>query len=238
MRIVPDSISYKPAAPPLWIRSLWFLSSLTSVIACAMIVGFLTRVPLIYLVGQILLGMIVYISLFILSDKPLINPIQAVIILFYWWFGVGPTFISASHLIRGNYKEALYAQTSGMESLWIVIPGLILYSITAHLIIKNFSKMRTYARFILPKDENYRPKMLIFFLLLMGFSVFSLIALRKIGLQGQEEVTFFGGKRTTIWWVGAIAAIGSVSPFLNSALMSYLANPWEMIPRDQAPKVL
>lgn len=232
MGIVEKSLSFKHSKVFRWVHSLWFLSSLATVTALAMVVGFITRAPLSYLVGQLLLGATVYISSFILSNQPLINPIQAVIFLVYWWFGVGPIFVGASALFLGKYSEALHAQTSGMESLWIVVPGLILYSIVAKITIKYFSKMRIYARFLLPKGENYRSRFLIFYLTFMAFSILSLIALRKIGLHGQEEVSFLGGKRTTIWWVGAIAAIGSVSPFLNSALMSYLANnPWKAIPR-------
>ena len=225
--------SYKPLRPPFFVHKVWFMSSLATVITLAMIVGFITSAPLSYLIGQLLLGATVYISVFILSDKPFLNPVQAVIFLFFWWFGVGPTSIAVSYLFWGKYNEALQAQTSGMESLWIVIPGLILYAIVANFAIKYFSKMRIYARFLLPDGENYRPRFLIFYSVVVGFSILSLMALRKIGLQGQEDVSFFGGKRTTIWWVGVIAAIGSSLPLINSALMSCLVKPWGEISRVQ-----
>ncbi len=230
MGIVAKASSSKPAMMFIRVRSLWFLSSLASVIGLAILVGLLTKAPFLYLIEQLLLGLTVYISIFIISSKHFINPIQAVVLLFYWWFGVGPTFIAASSLIKGDYSEALYAQTSGMESLWIIITGLILYSVIAKQTIKYFSKFQSYARFILPDGENYRPRTLIIYLVIMGLSILTLSVLNKIGLQGQEELSFFGGKRTTVWWVGAIAAVGAISPFLNSALMTYLAKPWKKIP--------
>jgi len=59
-------------------------------VSLAIVTGLATGAPATYVLGQIALGMSVYLSLLFLADRPLINPIQALVAMFYWWFGVGP----------------------------------------------------------------------------------------------------------------------------------------------------
>jgi hypothetical protein len=192
--------------------------------------GLLTGAPMTYVAGQIVLGLSVYVSFFFLADRPLINPIQAVVVIFYWWFGVGPAVISTWNALIGMSDAALEAQITGMESLWVVASGLILYSIVSRLTLKWFFRLGFYARFLRPSGDNYNLRTLLSCLLMIGFSSIVLIYLKYIGIQGQEEVSFLGGTKTTIWWVGVIVAIGSIAPFITSSLMTALASPWKKIP--------
>ncbi len=73
MGIVAKASSSKPAMMFIRVRSLWFLSSLASVIGLAILVGLLTKAPFLYLIEQLLLGLTVYISIFIISSKHFIN---------------------------------------------------------------------------------------------------------------------------------------------------------------------
>ncbi|MHB1326347.1 MAG: hypothetical protein ACYDGS_04770 [Thermoleophilia bacterium] len=79
-----------------WFRSRWFRLSLAGMVSLATFTGPETGAPATYVLGQIALGLSVYLSLLFLADRPLINPIQAVVAVFYWWFGVGPVVIAAA----------------------------------------------------------------------------------------------------------------------------------------------
>lgn len=52
-----------------WFRSRWFLLSLGGVTALAVFTGLLTGAPAAYDLGQIILGLSVYISLSFLADR-------------------------------------------------------------------------------------------------------------------------------------------------------------------------
>jgi len=220
----------KPLRYCAWFHSRWFLLSLGGMVSLATLIGLETGAPATYVLGQIALGLSVYLSLFFLADRPLINPIQAVVGVFYWWFGVGPVVIASWNYLLGMSDVALGAQVSGIEALWIVAPGLLLYAIIARLTLQWFSRTGSHAKFLLPARENYRPKVLIIYLSLTCLSMLVLMVLQHLGIHGQEETSFFGGTKTNIWWVGVIVAVGSIAPFVASALMTALATPWKTVP--------
>ncbi|MBU4273704.1 MAG: hypothetical protein KKE86_01950 [Planctomycetes bacterium] len=203
--------------------------SLAAVVAMATLTGLFTGASTTYVLGQIVLGLSVYVSLSFLADRPLVNPIQAFVAMFYWWFGVGPAVVATWSVLLGKFGAALDAQESGMEALWIVAPGLLLYAIVARWTLDWFSRTGIYARFLLPAGDNYRPKLLAVFLSLVALSMAAIALLQSMGIQGQEETSFFGGIKTSIWWVGVIAGVGSIAPLATSALMTALASPWRTI---------
>jgi hypothetical protein len=213
-----------------WFRSLWFSIALWSVLASALVTGLFTGAPFTYMGGQLVLGVSFYLSLWLLADRPLIDPVQAVVITVYWWFGVGPVAVSAWRCVLENPSAGLEAQVSGMEALWIVAPGLLVYAIVSRWTLNWFSRKGVYARFLLPAGETYRPRVLVFYVSVMLLSALLLAVLRRLGIQGQEETSFFGGTKTTIWWVGVIAASGAIAPMASSALMTALARPWKRTP--------
>jgi len=196
----------------------------------ATMTGMLTGAPTGYVLGQVVLGTSVYFALSMLANRPLLNPIQAVVVTFYWWIGIGPAVIAGWNVLAGRPHLALGAQVSSMEALWIVAPGLLLYAICANWALYWFSRTGKYARFLLPTGNTYRPSVLISYLLVAAVSSLVLLTLQLIGVQGQEEVNYLGGTKTTIWWVGVIAAAGSVAPFVQSAAMTALATPIKTVP--------
>ena len=213
-----------------WIGSGWFLLSLAGMVALATTTGVVTGAPAGYWSGQIVLGLCVYLALFLLANRPLFNPIQAVVALFYWWLGVGPAVIATWNVLMGLPEEALQAEVSGMEALWIVAPGLLVYAVAARLTLQWFAKTGVCARFLLPKGDNYRPRVLIIYFSLPLLSTLALQVLAQLGIRGQEEMNFLGGTKTTIWWVGVIAGVSALAPFATSALMTYVTTPWKTIP--------
>ena len=69
----------KPMRYCNWFRAPWFVLSLGGVVAMATFTGLSTGAPVAYLFGQIILGLSAYIALFFLANRPLFNPIQAVV---------------------------------------------------------------------------------------------------------------------------------------------------------------
>ena len=213
-----------------WFRSYWFRLFYIGIVFLAIVTGLVTSAPLTYVFGQIVLASSVYVSLSILADRPLINPIQTVVILFYWWFGVGPIVIALVAYLQGNQEVAWKAQESGMEAFWVVSPGLIFYAIVARLSLHWLSLAGYHARFLMPVEVNYRPMVIFIYLSLMCISSIIIAVLEFVGIKGMEEVNFLGGTKTNIWWVGIIMAIGSIDPIVKSALMKALSLPWKILP--------
>ena len=220
----------QPARVCSWYTSRWFQFSLVGTVSLAVFTGLETGAPPSYLFGQVFLGLGVYLSLFLLANRQLLDPVQAVVAVFYWWFGVGPAVVASWYYLLRLPDQALEAQVSGMEPLWIVAPGLIIYAIAARTTLNWLSKTKMHARFLLPAGESYRPRVLVIYLAMAGLSALALSALLRLGFQGQVETSFFGGTQTNIWWVGVIAAAGSVAPFATSALMTSIAGPWKGTP--------
>lgn len=117
----------KPLRYCAWFRSRWFRLSLAGMVSLATLTGLGTGAPANYVFGQIVLGLSIYLSLSFLAARPLLNPIQAFVATFYWWFGVSPAAIASWNYLLGMPDAALDAQVSSMEALWIVAPGLLLY---------------------------------------------------------------------------------------------------------------
>ena len=229
----PAQDSLAPAASHRhggWFMSLWFRMAMGGVISLSVAMGLYTGAPTGFVVGELVLGLSVLVSLWLLAGRRLFNPIQAVVVVFYWWFGIGPTVIALWDVLVGKPEAALAAQTLGLESLWVVAPGLIIYACVAKITLVSFSSTGRFAKFLLPRASNYRPKVILVYVLAMSFASVVLLALDRAGIHGEEETSFFGGTRTTIWWVGVIAAIGSISPFVSSALMKFCVQPWKTIP--------
>jgi len=220
----------KPLRSGAWFRSLWFHAALAGMLALAFVTGVVTGAPGHYLLVQFVLAVSVYVSFGLLSDRPLLNPIQTFVIMFYWWFGVAPAVIGAFAHFAGRPLEALDAQTSSIEGLWIVAVGLPLYAIAARITLHSLSQAHVgYARFLMPRGRNYRTRTLIVYFG-VGFAVTCLLLLlQALGIQGQEEINYLGGTRTTIWWVGLIVAFGGIGTFGSSALMTAAVERWRSL---------
>src|SRR5262249_23680802 len=80
-------IHYRPAG---WIASPSVLMfCFTPLVVIAVSLGLTLSDPSI-LLGHVALALGTFAALWILSGRPLIDPIQAMVFLFHWWFAVGP----------------------------------------------------------------------------------------------------------------------------------------------------
>ena len=175
----------------------------------ATVTGLVTGAPETYILGQVVLGLSVFISLSLLADRPLINPIQAFVFVFYWWFGVGPAVISAFKLIADLHKEALAVQVdahgstvdcgAGLAPLRYRREGDTQLVFRKGLLCSVPSPLR---RQFLHQSSYY----------LYCHNVVVCSYARHgpgdlLGIVGIEETSMLGGTKTTIWWVGVIAAV-------------------------------
>ena len=205
-----------------WFYSAWLRVCLGLTVAGTTFIAALTGAPPSYVCGEIALALSVFLSLRCLADWPLVNPVQAVIALFYWWFGIGPPVEALFKDLVGLPEEALHAQTSGMEALWIVALGLPIYAVAGRLVLRWAGKRRFGLQFLLPRGRNYQLGTLIILLACGVLSDVSVKGLEFLGISGQEELTYLGGTVTNIWWVGVIAGIGTVALLARSAILSEL----------------
>lgn len=214
-----------------WFRSYWFNICFLTIFLIALIGGLISEAPASYVLGQLFLAISFFLSMYLLADRPLINPIQFVVILFYVWFGVGPSIVSIFKIMIGDINGALEYQKLGMESLWIVSLGLIIFSFISKHTIRWAEKMGIKAKFLIPAGENYKFKSIMMLIIISISADMIVLLLSKFGIQGIEQVNQFGGTKTNIWWVGIIASFSGLKQFAYCALMVYLSKSWKKIPK-------
>ena len=207
-----------------WFKSLWFRGVLLSIVFISLFTGLITGAPATYLVGQVLLGLSVFISLRFLADYPLLNPIQAVIAIFYWWFGVGPMVVSSYKALVAFLEDAHYAQVSAIEALIIVACGLPFYAVGARLALVWFSRKGTFARFLMPDAGNYKLTTIITLLLVGGISYSNSVDPRADGYCRRGGNHLFGRNDNYVWWVGVIASVSFILWFANSSILTELVH--------------
>lgn len=217
-----------------WFNSLWLPVSLAITITGAATVGGLSDAAGLAIVAQIVLGMSVYGSLWFLAAWPLVNPVQAVVPIFYWWFGVGPTVEAWFRYVTDSRHEAETIITSAMPAVWIVSLGLPLYAYVGSATLDWARKRRLGLRFLLPERNNYHVRTLVILLAFGWLAELAPSVLERFGISGQEQVGYLGGTLTTIWWVGVIAGVAGIVTFAQSAILSELARSGRAISRQFA----
>lgn len=175
-----------------------------------LITAILSGVKIEYIIGQIVFHACTYWALSILSNRPIINPIQTVVFLFYWWFGAAPIVMGLFYFLQGNIPLAVGGQESGMEALWIVAIGLPLYSYAANFVMHRLEASNSHAAFLMPSGDQYLPRTLLRYFLIGAVAALSIELLDLVGLRGIESVNFLGGTKTTVWWVGILKAVSDI----------------------------
>ena len=214
-----------------WFRTAWFQGGLAGLLVLIIAVSLAARADFQFLCGELALTLSFYLSLFLLSDRPLIDPVQAGALAFYWWFGVGPVVISGFSLLIGATANAVAVQEAGMQSLWIVAIGLPLYALASRTIMAWLRAKRLYARFLMPRGRLFKPRTLLLYWLVGTIATLAVRALSVAGVQGIIAVNYLGGTRTDIWWVGVLNAVGGVTGFAVAAIMVSLSTAWKSSPR-------
>jgi hypothetical protein len=207
-----------------WFRSRWLRISWGLIIVATAIVAVLSQADYEYIFGQMALNASVFLSLWLLSDRPLISPVQAVIFIFYWWFGIAPTVMGGFYLLMGGQADALQSQQAGMEALWIVAAGLPLYALAARQVLKWLEISGSYAGFLMPTGYLYRPRTLLTYWIVAIAAAVAAEAASQLGIGGITTVNYLGGQRVDDWWVGILNAVSDIAALAAAGtMMSFVA---------------
>lgn len=177
------------------------------------------------LVGQVALALGSFGALRFLSKRPLLNPVQAVVFYFHWWFAVGPVICTVFYHATGDAAKEIAYSTSGFATLMVVALGLPLYSIVAAAVLRVWGNARWYAHFALPASDTYSIRTIIT-LFAVGWSVkLVLFGLARSGMPAFETINFLGGTVSKVWWLAAFASVARLADFGFYGILVYLAVP-------------
>ncbi|MDQ3814796.1 MAG: hypothetical protein M3347_12710, partial [Armatimonadota bacterium] len=215
-----------------WFSMAWVRTTFVIFAVLSVIIPLWCGAGLEVLCGHVALLASFYLSLAVLSDRRLLNPIQAGAFLFYWWFGVGPLVIAGwANLIgdtwingRGFLDGAAILET-GIESVWIVALGLPLYAIVARCTLDWLATQKVVAAFLMPEEQVYKPRTVLTYIL-VGLLVLGILQIvGSTGMGGVEDANYLGGRITTVWWVGVLSSISGISVFAVVGVIGYLNAP-------------
>lgn len=223
---VPFEKVYSAGVGPL---QPWFFSNIvwgTALCNVVLLVLIISSVPVsfVYYTSQTTLCISFLISLMFLADKPLITPIQAVVFLFFFWFGFGPnSIILFQTIISKDLNAAVHFSKLGEDSLWIVSLGLPLYSISARVATSFFSKNGLKANFLTPKGFYYKTQTLVLFFALGLLGPLTTILFSFLGFEAVSYTSYLGGTKTNYSFIGVLNSFNRLIPFGLSALaLSFL----------------
>lgn len=230
VKVVPIT---SPPTPENWTESRWLILGIISLSLVALVGGLLVGGPANYLFGQLCIAISFYLSLRLLGDRPLLNPVQMGAFLFYWWFSVGPSVISFHTFLARAPEAALEVQESCQAGLWVVVIGLPLYALSGRWVLSWIDRRRIAFDFMRPSGFCYRPGS-IQLLWFIGFAAMVAVqVLDWLGFKGIEQTDYLSGTRTNIWWMGCIAGIGGLVPFANCSFIHLWVNRRsELTPRS------
>ncbi|TAN40747.1 MAG: glycosyltransferase family 2 protein [Nitrospirae bacterium] len=177
------------------------------------------------LAGQFALAAGTCLALCQLCSKPLINPIQAVVFLFHWWFAVGPASAVLFAVLRDDADLLGKYVGAGGASLWVVALGLPLYAYSAKKTMQWSRDRIRHLSFLMPEGPLYRPAALYAYWLLGGVLAVTVIVLGQFGIVGRQAISYLGATISENWFVSVLEAISTISVFATVGVMAYLIGP-------------
>ncbi|RYG68341.1 hypothetical protein EON77_15620, partial [bacterium] len=88
--------------------------------------------------AMIALSIGTYFALFLLSDRPLLNPLHAVILMFQYWFGIAGAVIMGYRLFKGPLSTFEYFYQAEPTAVLIVALGLPLFALAGRVVIARW----------------------------------------------------------------------------------------------------
>lgn len=177
------------------------------------------------LLGQLALGVSTFASLWLLSDRPLINAIQALVFIFHWWFGVGPVMCAIFQTVAGNAARAEAYTQDHSGTLWVVAFGLPLYAACARMTIHQMSVTRWRAAFLEPVGLLYRSRTIGILAGIAAALQLALFILDRLGIRAYDTVNYLGGQITRSPLLAIVTEASHVSHFAVVAILAYLVVP-------------
>lgn len=177
------------------------------------------------LLGQAFLGCSAYLSLRLLSDRPLVNPVQSVVLVFQWWYGVGPALCGIYFGALGNSDKQFLYTGDNAGVLWVVGAGLLLYALSARLVIRMYENFAPSATALRPSGPVYKIRTIAAFAILAASIKGVLYIFGTFGIVAFETVNYLGGQRTRSAPLAVFALVAQVGDFAVCSLLAYLVVP-------------
>ncbi len=189
------------------------------------LLSFAVPVPMLILLAHIALGLSAFFSLWLLSERPLLNPVQAFVLLFQWWFGVGPVACALFYWLAGNsYTMEAYI-ADDPSAVWIVAVGLPLYAILARSITGLMSRGSWRADFLCPSGTFYRFRTIAAFAAIAALVQIVLSIFGHYDIYPFETARYLGRQTTASIWLAMVACIAPIGNFALLALLPHLVGP-------------
>ncbi len=189
------------------------------------LLSFAVPVPGLTLLAQAALGLSAFLSLRLLSDRRLVNPIQAFVLLFHWWFGVGPAVCALFYWIAGNsYIMEAYIPDDP-AAVWVVAAGLPVYAILARSATSLMSRSHRQADLLRPFGTFYRFRTVVVFAAIATAVQVVIAIFAHYNIQPYETTHYLGRQVTTSIWLAMVASIAPIGDFALLALLPHLVGP-------------
>lgn len=177
------------------------------------------------LLAQMVLGLSTFLALQLLSDRPLLNPIQAFVLLFHWWFAVGPAVCALFYWAAGNgYVMEAYLPDDA-AAVWVVAAGLPLYAVLARSVTRAIARSDWKANFLCPSGTFYRFRTVAAFAVIAALVQIVLLSFGHYDIHPYETTHYLGRQVTTSLWLAMVACTAPVGYFALLALLPHLADP-------------
>lgn len=208
-----------------WINTLPILVFCFGPALASVCLSFAVPISGLTLLAHIALGLSAFLSLWLLSEQRLLNPIQAFILLFQWWFAVGPAVCGLFYWLSGNTYIMESYIADDPSGIWIVAAGLPLYAILARFVTRLMSRSRWQADFLRPSGTFYRFRTIAAFVTIAAVVEIVLSIFGHYGIYAFEATRYLGRQVTTSIWLAMVACIAPVGSFALLALLPYLVGP-------------
>ncbi|MCU0240927.1 MAG: hypothetical protein MUF51_00730 [Vicinamibacteria bacterium] len=200
-----------------WFRSAGFQLSCTSWTGITLAVAWACDLDIETILAQSVFIACAYAALFILADRPLLNPIQAMAALFIWWFAIGPVTTAIVERLLDSAAAGAAVIDAGVSALWIVAPGLLLYAVTSAHVLRIMERRQLHIPTFAHVERLLTSRFVLVAWTIGTLTWFSPDILSLIGIHGITMVYYLGGMRTDIWWVGVLFSLAQLRTLALSA---------------------
>lgn len=221
---LPAGVSPSPVRQLRRARTLAIASCLLPALVVVSLV-LVTRGNVALASAEVFLGMSALLALGLLRVIPFPSPVHVPVLLFQWWFGVGPAVIGLHAWLAGDYY-ALGQVLGGQASAVLVVSlGLPLYAAGARVVLRAWPKGRMTARALAPTGSTYSRVGMSSLLALWAFSLSVQQVAAIAGLKAFDTVNYLGGTQSSTWWLALIAALAQAGVLLQVVLIGRLFIP-------------
>ena len=208
-----------------WINTLPVLAFCFGPALGLILLSFSVPISGLTLLAHIALGLSAFLSLWLLSDRPLLNPVQAFVLLFQWWFGVGPAVCGLFYWLAGNTYIMESYIPDDPSGIWIVAAGLPIYAVLARFVTRLMSRSDWRADFLRPSGTFYRFRTVAAFATIAAVVQIVLLIFGHYDIHPFETTHYLGRQVTTSIWLAMVACIAPVGNFALLALLPHLVGP-------------